>query len=83
MKRITFKKLKEKVDEINDETGLDLYVFPNMYGYGVTYKRKLNMGSNLYNGSASECMAFLRGLEYGVGITIMGLKFENYLNQKK
>ena len=64
MERITHKKLTEMINEFNEKNGTDLIVFPNMYGYGIA--RKGRWQSNIFNGKANECAAFINGLSFDI-----------------
>lgn len=64
MERITFKKLNEMINTFNEKNGSDLIVFPNMYGYGIA--RKGGWQSNIFNGKANECAAFIKGLSFDI-----------------
>ena len=60
MERITYKKLRDMIAELNDARNINLKVFPNMYGYGISTP---DMGKpNLFNGKANECAAFIQGM---------------------
>ena len=60
MERITYKKLRDMIDELNDARNINLKVFPNMYGYGISTPDE--MKPNLFNGKANECAAFIQGM---------------------
>ena len=64
MKRLSFKKLNQMIEEFNQKHGTDLHIFPNMYGYGIA--RKGGWQSNIFNGKASECAAFIEGLSFDI-----------------
>lgn len=64
MNRITNKKLNEMIESFNEKNGTDLIVFPNMYGYGIA--RKGGWQTNIFNGKASECAAFIEGLSFDI-----------------
>lgn len=58
--RTTLKTLERLVEQVNGNYPMELHVFPNMYGYGIAPKE--GIFTNLFNGSAKECEAFLQGM---------------------
>lgn len=64
MKRITNKKLNEMIELFNEENETDLIIFQNMYGYGIA--KKGGWQSNIFNGKAIECAAFIKGLSFDI-----------------
>lgn len=66
MERITHKKLNEMIESFNEKNGTDLIVFPNMYGYGIA--RNNGWMTNIFNGKAIECAAFIKGLSFDINI---------------
>lgn len=62
--RNTFKKLNEMINAFNESKGADLIIFPNMYGYGIA--RKGRSSANIFNGTATECAAFIKGLSFNL-----------------
>lgn len=64
MERLSFKKLNQMIEEFNQKQETDLIIFPNMYGYGIA--RKGGWQSNIFNGKAIECAAFIEGLSFDI-----------------
>lgn len=64
MERITHKKLNEMIESFNEKHETDLHIFPNMYGYGIA--RKGGWQTNIFNGKAIECAAFIEGLSFDI-----------------
>ena len=58
--RCTYKYLRSLVEEVNEKRNTDMTIFPNMYGYGIAQRG--GYMSNYFNGKASECEAFLKGM---------------------
>lgn len=52
------------IEEFNQKHETCLIIFPNMYGYGIAKKGGLQ--SNIFNGKANECAAFIEGLSFGI-----------------
>lgn len=68
MERVTFKSLRNLVEAMNNGYTLTLSVFPNMYGYGISDSDRYN--ADIFQGSARECMAFLKGMTQGFGVVV-------------
>ena len=64
MERLSFKKLNQMIEEFNQKHETDLIIFHNMYGYGIA--RKGGWQSNIFNGKAIECAAFIEGLSFDI-----------------